>query len=72
MMQQLFRIYSLRIFGEKVSRVFERGYIFFFRKSLDLKKREKRERERRMGEIRAFLLDAPFDRLIPVSGLNYP
>ena len=48
------------------------GIFFFFRKSLDLKKREKRERERRMGEIRAFLLDAPFDRLIPVSGLNYP
>lgn len=46
MMQQLFRIYSLRIFGEKVSRVFERGYIFFFRKSLDLKK-ERRERERK-------------------------
>lgn len=49
MMQQLFRIYSLRIFGEKVSRVFERGYIFFFRKSLDLKK-ERREREKEEWE----------------------
>lgn len=44
--------------------MFERGYLIFlfFLKSLDLKKKEKREKER---GIRAFLLDAPFDRLVP-------
>lgn len=44
--------------------MFERGYLIFlfFWKSLDLKKKEKREKER---GIRAFLLDAPFDRLVP-------